>query len=357
MKRAVIVFPDEWLPYSPTALNLLRCLNERGYATRVVTVRSSLFRNFEAYARDVASFRVPHLLQRILTRLHLYRFFKLVSFVLIHGRTIRRAELVFGVDSIGFLVARLLGKQPFYVSLEVVRDGWFRLAQRLGIRHVLIQTKERFEWLFEEARVPYSILPNAPIVETISGDSEAQSELIYFGYVAAEHGVESCIEALHELPDRYRLTLKGPIREQYRASLESRFRALIDSGRLTLDLTYAAPDEVIPYLRRFTAGFCSYDFNIIAKDDFNYVSCPSGKLFNYLAAGVPVIGSDVLGLRPVREKNCGVLLAHPTAHAIADAIATIEADHAGFRQRCFAASAEFDFRAHLDRFFATISAM
>ncbi|HEX6160189.1 MAG TPA: hypothetical protein VF111_08495, partial [Thermoanaerobaculia bacterium] len=101
-------------------------------------------------------------------------------------------------------------------------------------------------------------------------------------------------------------------------------------------------------------GFCFYDFNILARDDFNYVSCPSGKLFNYLAAGVPVIGSDVLGLQPVREKGCGVLLPDPTPHAIAEAIAMIEADRDGYRARCLAASVDFDFRAHLDRFFAVV---
>ncbi|HEX6158800.1 MAG TPA: hypothetical protein VF111_01455, partial [Thermoanaerobaculia bacterium] len=228
MKNAVIIFPDEWLPYAPTVLNLLRCLKEKGYAARVVTVRSTLFRNFEAYERDVASFRLPYLVQRILSRLRLYRFIKLVLFLLIHGRTIRKADLCFGVDSLGFLAGRLLGRNPYYLSLEVARDGWFALARRLGIRHVLIQTKERYDWQFGESGVPYSILPNAPIVEPAGGAGVSESKLIYFGYVSAEHGVESCIEALHELPDRYRLTVKGPVHDHYRESLRSRYRALID---------------------------------------------------------------------------------------------------------------------------------
>lgn len=356
VKSAVIIFPDEWLPYSPTTLNLLQCLKERGFETRVVTVRSSLFRNFEAYEEDVASFPIPYFLQRVLSRLRLYRLLKLVLFLVVHGRAIRNADLCFGVDRLGFLAGRLLGKQPYYLSLEVVRDGWFRLVRRLGIRHVLIQTKERYDWLFGDEPVPYSILPNAPIVDAIEAGAAPGSDLIYFGYVSAEHGVESCIDALHELPDRSRLTIKGPAHDRYRESLQAKYRSFLASGRLTLDMSYLEPGEVVPYLRRFGAGFCFYDFSVIARDDFNYVSCPSGKLFNYLAAGVPVIGSDVLGLQVVREKRCGVLLTEPAPRTIAEAIAAIEADREGYRRRCLTAGAEYDFRKHFDRFFETVIA-
>ena len=357
MKTAVIIFPDEWLPYSPTALNLLTCTREKGYETTIVTLRSSLFRNFEAYERFVVSFRIPYLLQRILTRLRLYRLFKLIAFLLIHGRTIRKADLCFGVDSVGFLAGRLAGKRPFYVSLEVVRGGWFRLAQRMGIPHVLIQTKERYDWLFHDspAPPPYSILPNSPIVESRALPASPGQDLIYLGYISAEHGVESCIGALDFLPPGHRLTVKGPIHDHYLEHLRDRYRAHVESGRLTIDTSYVESDEMIPYLSRFAAGFCFYDFSILHRDDFNYVSCPSGTLFNYLAAGVPVIGSDVLGLQVVREKQCGVLLADAAPNAIVDALRTIDADREGFRARCLAASVELDFRAHFDRFFARLT--
>jgi glycosyltransferase involved in cell wall biosynthesis len=355
MKTAVIVFPDEWLPYSPTVLNLLQCLKERGYSAKVVTVRSSLFRNFEAYENDVTSFRVPHLLQRILTKLRLYKLLKLLLFLLVHGRTIRKADLCFGVDSLGFVIARLAGQKPYYVSLEVLRDPWLRLALRFGIRHVLIQTKERYDWLFDgvaEPR-PYSILPNAPIVESRVLPAQAENELVYFGYIAAEHGAEACIGALQHLAD-YRLTLKGPAHDEYVDTLKAKYTSLIDAGRLTIDTSYAAPEEVIPFLRRFAAGFCLYDFDLISRADFNYVSCPSGKLFHYLAAGVPIIGSDILGLQLVREKQCGVLLNELTPQQIADAVRVIERDRQGFAKRCLETSAELDFREHFNRFMAMV---
>ena len=31
MKSALVVFPDEWVSYSPTVLNLISCLENEGY--------------------------------------------------------------------------------------------------------------------------------------------------------------------------------------------------------------------------------------------------------------------------------------------------------------------------------------
>ncbi|HYR42234.1 MAG TPA: hypothetical protein VER98_04370 [Terriglobia bacterium] len=357
IKRAVIVFTDEWLPYSPTVLNLLSCLKAKGYLTRVLTVRSGVFQNFERFEGDVDSFRIPLSIQWVLGKLRLYRLAKFLPFALFHGRAIRRADLCFSVDSLAFLVSRLFHKRPYYVSLEAERNMWFRLARRLGIRHVLIQTKERFDFLFRDSpRPPVCwILPNSPILEAFARCPGRDHDLIYFGYVTTSHGVESCIGALQCLPDSYRLTLKGPIREDYLDVLKTKYRALFDSARLKFDAPYLAPEDVIPYLSRFGAGFCFYDFNIIARNDFNYVSCPSGKLYSYLAAGVPVIGSDILGLRVVRERNCGFLLQEPTSQAIAEVVRMIEADQSGFRQRCLEAANDFDFKRHFDDFLEKIS--
>ena len=357
MTRAVIVFTDEWLPYSPTVLNLRACLEEHGCRARVVTLRSALFKNFEHLEGDVAAFSFPRLLQRLLTRLHLYRAVKLVLFVLRYGGEIRRADLCFGVDALGFLIGRVLGKQPYYVSLEVERDVWFRMAEKLGIRHVLIQTDERFEYLFggSPRRPQKSILPNSPILERASMPARGNDDLICFGWISAEHGVELCIDALDALPEK-RLTLKGPIDPKYLKHLQDRYEPLLRSGRLIVDQSYLEPDDVIPYLGGFAIGFCFYDFTRLSSDDFNYVSCPSGKLFHYMAAGIPVIGADIVGLQVVRQRNCGVLLREVSAASIAEAVTAIEADREGYRRRAMEAAADFDFRRHFDRFFTSVVA-
>jgi glycosyltransferase involved in cell wall biosynthesis len=355
-KRAVIVFTDEWLPYSSTVLNLLLCLEEKGYRARIVTVRSGLFRNFERFQNEVDSFWIPLLLQKLLAKIRIYRLSKFVLFTIFHGHRIRQTDLCFSVDSLGFLASRLFQKHPYYVSLEVQRDLWFRFARWAGIRHVLTQTKERFDFLFADFRNQpiCSILPNSPILEPYERQHSRPEDAVYFGFISAAHGVEQCIEALEFLPDLYRLTLKGPVAEDYRLALTQRYQPLFESRRLTLDSSYVAAADVVPYLSSFGVGFCFYDFNVIAANDFNYLSCPSGKLYGYFAAGIPVIGSDILGLRAVPDRQCGLLLEKPDPQAIARAVLEIASDRDAYRKRCLEAAEYFDFRKHFNLFFAKI---
>jgi glycosyltransferase involved in cell wall biosynthesis len=221
---------------------------------------------------------------------------------------------------------------------------------------MLIQTKERFDFLFRDPkrRPTFSILPNSPIQASFEHHPSEPQHLIYFGLISASHGVESCIEALRCLPDSYRMTLKGPASPAYMTTLELKYREFFESTRLTYEASYLATVEVLPYLSRFAMGFCFYDFNIIARNDFNYVSCPSGKLYSYLAAGIPVIGSDILGLQVVHEKDCGLLLKEPNPEAIAGAVRKIEQDLLAYQKRCRAAATQFDFRDHFSRFYETI---
>ena len=98
------------------------------------------------------------------------------------------------------------------------------------------------------------------------------------------------------------------------------------------------------------AGFCFYDFNLIKKNDFNYLSAPSGKLFNYYAAGVPVIGSEILGLQSVRDYATGVLLQELTPETIANGVRDVLKRHASMRKACAVAAREFDFGVRVQPF-------
>src|SRR4051812_33241741 len=120
-QSAVIVFTDEWLPYSPTVLNLLTCLKGKGYRTRVVSIRSESFPNFERFETDVDSFRISARLGRLLGKLRLYRLVKFFAFVFFHHRVLDGADVCFAVDGLAFVVARLFHTRPFYVSLEAER--------------------------------------------------------------------------------------------------------------------------------------------------------------------------------------------------------------------------------------------
>ena len=118
----------------------------------------------------------------------------------------------------------------------------------------------------------------------------------------------------------------------------------MDEKLLILDETYEQQDQIIAYLADFSIGICFYDFNRISSKNFNYLSCPSGKLFNYFAAGVPLIGTDILGLKPVNDYSAGVLLKYLTVESILRAIEDVRKNFAKYRKNAFLAAEAYDFR-------------
>jgi O-antigen/teichoic acid export membrane protein len=88
----------------------------------------------------------------------------------------------------------------------------------------------------------------------------------------------------------------------------------------------------------------------LAQQSFNYFSSPAGKLFNYYAAAVPVIGIDIIGLKSVKDFTAGVLIDEVVPAKIKEAINTIEKNYKTFSANCLLASKEFDFKKSFNYF-------
>jgi|TARA_B100000315_G_scaffold187081_1_gene176638 glycosyltransferase involved in cell wall biosynthesis len=345
-KKVLIIFPDEWVAYSPTVLNLVEVLSP-SLSVKVVAPDNSRFNNTNL---DVATYhfiRIPGFISIMLPG-PIYRLFKLVMFLYKLRR--ERADIVIGVDSVGMYTALKLFRKCNLLSLEIRRDICFRLSDKRLIESVMIQTKERFDFLFSQYPGKVFLVPNSPIVKDTSfithdnGNENSQEpfRLIFLGTAIPEHGIYTCIDSIQQLGN-IRLTVKGIILPEVKAVIGEKYATLLAAGHLIVDDDYLHQNEILPYLSRFDAGFCFYDFTLIKKNDFNYISCPSGKMFNYFGAGLPVIGSDILGLRLVKEFDAGILLQDISPASIAEAIHSIRADHATFQQNCIRAAKALDF--------------
>ena len=98
------------------------------------------------------------------------------------------------------------------------------------------------------------------------------------------------------LPSEYTLTLKGFKSEKFFDFVKEGYRELIENGKLLFDFEYTPQEKVIDSISNFSIGITGYDLEL-AQQDFNYLSSPAGKLFNYYAAGLPVLGINILGLK------------------------------------------------------------
>lgn len=351
MRSALVVFPDEWLVYSPTLLNLMAALIDRGWRVKVFAANNGRYPQIEIAGAEIIWVPVPKLFPIRLEKSFFYKLYKflriLFSLSKIRGEKFR---LIFGVDSIGFCAVRAVFPKAVYLSLELVQDIFGTLSKRIGIVTLLTQTEERRDYLVRDMpNVSTYYLQNAPVFDpNITVSARTGFKLIYFGNITVTNGVEYCIESLKCLDTRYTLTLKGLVYEPYRKILVEKYGELLIDNRLILDCEYIDQADVLKYLSTYDVGFCFYSDAIMATNDFNFVSCPSGKVFNYFAAGVPVIGINILGLKPVVEFNAGVLLDNKSPESIKEALEVINRNYVEYVQNCFNAARCFDFNSSVD---------
>jgi glycosyltransferase involved in cell wall biosynthesis len=336
VKSCLIIFPDDWLSYSPTVLNLASMMLTRGWRVKIVTVQSGYpLSRFDA---ELSVVRIHRRLKRVLGWVRLFHVYRAVLLIL---RLLKeqRHDCHIAVDSHGALCMQLAGIRRFdYLSLEVHRDTAWKLVDRRRIRSVLIQSPERYEYLFGNAAMPRFIIQNAPML-TDPVRPRAQGtpfRLVFFGNAIAPHGIFDCIDLVCQDRD-LSLEICGVVAADVRDHV-ARCGA---AERIRVNADYVDQSHVQAYLAQFDAGLCLYN---VSESDFNYQSIPSGKLFNYFSAALPVIASDLIGLKPVKDFGAGVLVKHHSVAELREAVSQIQRDYATYSKGAADAANHFEFR-------------
>jgi glycosyltransferase involved in cell wall biosynthesis len=353
MKRCIlIIFPDEWLSHSPSILNLVRIL-EASFNVNVLALDDGTFRNSDLRDDRFMFIRINKTLAKTLLRRArpIYALVKALLLVLRLNQLIKNRSIdeVIAVDSVGLWAAQKFFRKCHFFSLEVKRDLFFNMSDVGRIKSIVIQSQERLNALFELSMTNVFFIQNSPSIDRVDISKNQKpsfnGKLVYIGNVIPNHGIYKILDAINcDTTDQLTLTIKGVIYKNYvRNAILSRYNRLIDQEKVVLDETYTNQDNIVKYLTPFSIGFCFYDFNLISKNDFNYLSSPSGKLFNYYAAGVPVIGTDVPGLSSVHEFKTGILIKELSADCILTAIKQIINNYEEFSRNCIRAARHFDF--------------
>jgi O-antigen/teichoic acid export membrane protein len=352
-KSILIIFPDEWLQYSPSVLNLYKCCEEEHH-TKLVYVDNGRFKN-EGLVKNYSNIKIGKNAAYFWRKTFGYKFYKILRLLwtlLLIKLFDRRYDLIIAIDSSGYLPAKLFFPQAVYFSLETEKDNYYQVCRRLGIETLLIQSKERGDFMIgDDNTVSVFYLQNSPIldesIKRYAGPKEKR--ILYMGNIEFGYGLEHFIDCVKDLEEGYTLTLKGIRNDKYFNWLQKRYKDIIDSGKLKFDFEYVEQSSIIEYVSQFYIGITGYDLEL-AKKSFNYFSSPAGKLFNYYAAGVPVIGIDIIGLKSVKDFNAGILLEAVNATNIKNAIKNIEENYIEHASNCLKASEEFNFKKGFDNF-------
>lgn len=369
-KRVAIVFTDVWLAYSPTTLGIYDSLKKHGVVVAILTVTQNA-----DYARDLGRnvvmvdqestplgrwHNLAFWVRRGAARLAgtkaawMYGSLRDYSQFLMFDKALRRLapDEIIAVDLRALAIAQhSLPQVPVnFVSLEIPKSSEYKeqvVEQRIS--RVIIQSQARLEHLFNGAKSKAFFVQNAPTFRTFALETSNRMGLVFCGSAYEGFGILSCLKFLSVNPE-YHLTVKGVVPPQIQQYLKVIFPELLSEERLKIDTSYVEMDALVEFLKAFRIGFAFYDTRFDFYDSFNYHTASSGKMFAYLASGVPVICNNLPGLRVVEEFGAGVVIENLDAGSILSAIEKIEASYDYYAQNCLKAAAHFSFEQSLQPF-------
>lgn len=362
-KKITILFYGENLSYSPTVIGLYDLLSKH-FDVTIIARRPTKFggktlpNRKVIYIEGVTSeilratndkiFRLLGLFNKKAAKIQesLINLDTLREYVFLKKYFAKESpDSVIAVDFKNLWFARLLGKKVEFLSLEIVpNDIFYRLSDFSKINSVVIQTKERYEHLFAGKEYKTFFVQNAPVFDSSSepAPSGNRKNLVYCGTAWDAFGFFHCLDFLERFPE-YSMNVKGVLPAGVEKQIKNRYAELLAGERLIIDDDYLDDAQVVGYLRRFRIGFCFYNFDVEWIDNFNYQSAPSGKMFKYFAAGVPVVGLSISGLKPVKEFDCGVLIEDLKPESIKKAIDAVESDYEYYSRNCRKAAEHYSF--------------
>lgn len=201
-----------------------------------------------------------------------------------------------------------------------------------------------------------ALVRNFPVLDAAPPPPFATRERLvaYVGAVTEARGAAEMVRAAALLPDGARVTLAGPL---FPSGLGERLEALPGADRTDRPGRLGRP-AVSDLLARARVGL------VVLHPTPQYVDAYPTKLFEYMAAGLPVVASDVpLWRRVIEDAGCGLLVDPLDPAAIAQACARLLGDEAlaarmGAAGRA-AALARFSWQGeaeHLVAFYSAIEA-
>ena len=348
----------------PPAINLIKCLLANHYKVHIISenvkniTRNILDNDLVSYS-EVEKMEGHDILTRIRRRIVTGKQYR--DYVSEHTNvgdilwtttdaTVRiLGKLVLNYQHI-MEVTELAETTPLYNGAKHLHYPIVKYAQKAWKIVVPEMNRAYFQKIYWNlSKVPY-VLPNKPY-DIDSGNlseealkalekikNEKKKVVIYLGVFAYDRDLNTFAEAIKRLNDRYSLYLLG--RVAIYGSYNENKKVLDDLLEKYPSVHYLgffpAPMH-LEFLKYAHIGLLPYYVNPQKSfsNQLNILYCAPNKIFEYAGFGIPMIGTDILGLKvPFEKYDIGICCPNFNAEEITEAIENIESKYEEMSNNC-----------------------
>lgn len=183
---------------------------------------------------------------------------------------------------------------------------------------------------------PYNLDPGSPSEDMLSVLEKMKKEkrriLLYLGVVGNDRELIPFVNALNVSGENYCIYIVGRIDG---ADEEKKINQLLKMDKVEY-LGFFSPPKHLLFLQYAFAGLLPYKpMEEGSNSALNALYCAPNKIFEYAGYGVPMIGSDVLGLKyPFEKYNIGKCCKIEDINSIVNAIKYVEKNHSEMSKNC-----------------------
>lgn len=220
---------------------------------------------------------------------------------------------------------------------EYARHAWKVVVPEINRAYI-----QKAWWSLQ--KVPY-VLPNKPYrLETGEPTvdmkaplqriaNEKRKVVLFLGMVGRDRNLDVFAKAIEKLDDEYCLYIIGDPIDSYREE----FKRLLEKRCSIRHLGFFPAPKHLLFVKYAYIGILPYipKTNMAFRSQLNALYCAPNKIYEYAGFGVPMLGTDVLGLRqPFEQYNIGVCCKEISVDAVIASIRAIEMKHDVMSANC-----------------------
>ncbi len=162
---------------------------------------------------------------------------------------------------------------------------------------------------------------------------EKRKIILYLGVLTSDRNLENFAKAVKMLEQDYAIFIVGKVLDDYEIKMEKFLREY----PFVEYLGYFPAPRHLEFLKYAYIGLLPYkpEKGHVCQSELNALYCAPNKIYEYSAFGVPMLGSDVMGLKyPFEKYDMGICCDENSVESIVNSIKIIDIKHSIMSENC-----------------------